>query len=623
MMSSIFAGLAQSAGLGLFAGHTDIGNVAKAGSAEFDTKAGVYRVTGGGENMWFTNDACHFVWKRVEGDVALAADIRWPIAGGNAHRKACLILRQSLAADAAYADAVLHGDGLTSLQYRESSGAPTREIQSNVSGPARLQIEKRGDYVSMSIAPAGEPLRPAGGSFRIELKSPFYVGLAVCAHDNQVLETAEFSNVSITTPPLLDPAKARVASTLEIVNLASMDRRVVYHTRDLIEAPNWMPDGQHLLFNGGGRLYKLPVKGGQPQLLDTGFANRCNNDHGISPDGKRLAISDQTEDGKSRIYTLPIAGGKATPLTRGLIHRAILESGGCIASAAVDKGYEQGRKTAAKLGCAADDLACLRAVPADKLLKSSTDSQLSGFVWMPHHDGHVLLDSPLNMIRAGNYNQIPFMAGSNRNEVDALVGIVPELGRAKPEQFESLTQKYLGLSAEEAKRLAELYPPTNFKNTTAAFGAAATDGALGCPTYLGLLAASAGPAPTYYYRFDYHGMYMGEVLGAVHAMEIPFVFNTLDRKPISLLYPGKVKPETAELARVVQGYWLNFARAGNPNGPGLPDWPAFTPEARVMQVLDAPVRPEPVANEDQCRFWDEYNQSHPPLFETMGGIGGD
>jgi len=303
--------------LGVFIGHGDIGSVARAGSVEHDSKTGVYLVSGGGENMWFTNDACHFVWKRVEGDVRLAADIRWPATGGHAHRKACLVLRQSLDADSAYADAALHGDGLTSLQYREACGAPTREIQSNVSGPARLQIGKRGNYISLSIAPAGQELRLAGGAFRIELTSPFYVGLAVCAHDNKALETAEFTDVRITTPPPLDSWKARVASTLEVVSIASTDRRVVYHTRDHIEAPNWLPDGQHLLFNRGGRIYKLPVKGGQPQLLDTGFAIRCNNDHGISPDGTHLVISDQTEDGKSRIYVLPINGGtprRITPL---------------------------------------------------------------------------------------------------------------------------------------------------------------------------------------------------------------------------------------------------------------------------------------------------------------------
>ncbi|HWN96823.1 MAG TPA: hypothetical protein VNT99_17475, partial [Methylomirabilota bacterium] len=144
--------------LGIFEDHADIGATRRAGSAEYHAATQAYTVSGGGENMWFTNDAFHFVWKRVSGDVTLAADISFPTAGGNAHRKACLLIRQSLEPESAYADAVVHGDGLTSLQYRETRNARTYEIQSGVSGPKRLRIEKRGKYVSMSIAAEGEPL---------------------------------------------------------------------------------------------------------------------------------------------------------------------------------------------------------------------------------------------------------------------------------------------------------------------------------------------------------------------------------------------------------------------------------------------------------------------------------
>jgi Tol biopolymer transport system component len=106
-------------------------------------------------------------------------------------------------------------------------------------------------------------------------------------------------------------------STLETVPIASKDRRAVYHVRDRIEAPNWTPDGQQLVFNQRGRLYRLPARGGSPTLIDTGFAQRCNNDHGLSPDGSQLVISDQTRGGKSLIYILPFAGGTprlVTPL---------------------------------------------------------------------------------------------------------------------------------------------------------------------------------------------------------------------------------------------------------------------------------------------------------------------
>ena len=297
---------------GIFEDHRDIGSVKMPGAVEYDEARKTYTVAGGGENMWATTDAFHFVWRRISGDFSLAADIQIQGTGGNAHRKAVLLIRQSMDADAAYADAALHGDGLTSLQYREIRGGPTREIQSNVKSPRRLQIEKRGDYVWMSIAREDQPLESAGGSFRIRLESPFYVGLGVCAHDNNVIEKAIFSSVELRQRPA--PV---IESTLETVAIASRDRKVVYTKQAHFEAPNWSRDGKYFLFNQGGRIYKLPVTGGDPQLVDTGFAQRCNNDHGISPDGQWLAISDQSqEQRRSLIYILPIAGGTPRRITQ-------------------------------------------------------------------------------------------------------------------------------------------------------------------------------------------------------------------------------------------------------------------------------------------------------------------
>ena len=299
---------------GEFEGETEVGTSPRAGSLEYDAVQRSYRVAGGGDNMWFTNDAFHFVWKKMSGDVSFAADIAFIGTGGNAHRKACLILRQSLDSDCAYADAVVHGDGLTSLQYREAKGARTYEIQSNVSAPRRLRVEKRGKYVSMSIAREGEALHPSGGAVRMSFADPFYVGLAVCAHDSNVLEQAVFSKVewSEGTPRA---AKPGLNSTLETVTIASKDRRAVYWTTNHIEAPNWSKDGAWFLFNGQGHIYRLPVTGGEPQQIDTGFANRCNNDHGISPDGTQLVISDQSQERRSLIYTLPLTGGTPKRIT--------------------------------------------------------------------------------------------------------------------------------------------------------------------------------------------------------------------------------------------------------------------------------------------------------------------
>ncbi|HEY2950944.1 MAG TPA: hypothetical protein VGK40_00090, partial [Verrucomicrobiae bacterium] len=256
---------AQDPAVGVFESHGDVGATRHAGSVEHDAATRTYTVAGGGANMWATNDAFHFVWKKISGDVTLAADITFIGQGGDPHRKACLIVRQALDPDSAYADAALHGDGLTSLQYREGKGVRTYEIQSGVSRPSRLRIEKRGPYVSMSIAREGEALHPAGGSFRLSLKEPFYVGLGVCAHDNTKIEKAVFANVELKaeTPAGTRP---RLMSTLETVPIASRDRRVVFTSTNLIEAPNWSRDGSSLFFNSKGRIHRLPAAGGEARL---------------------------------------------------------------------------------------------------------------------------------------------------------------------------------------------------------------------------------------------------------------------------------------------------------------------------------------------------------------------
>jgi len=323
LFMSVTLASADSADLGIFSRQRDIGNVARPGSVNFDPARGEYRIAGGGGNMWSAADAFHFVWTRMSGDFTLTADVKFVGSGGNPHRKACLLIRQSLKPGSVYADVALHGVGLTALQYRDAPDAQTHEIQSNISAPARMRIEKRGNYISMWLAAAGEDLKPAGGYLRIPFKGKCYVGLGVCAHDNKAIEQAVFSNVELK--PVSTPADAQpvLESTLETVTVASSDRSVVYHTRDHIEAPNWSHDGKFFLFNGGGRIWKLPVTGDAAEALDTGTQIHCNNDHGLSPDGTQLAISDQTQDGKSRIYVLPVSGGTprlVTPLAPSYWH---------------------------------------------------------------------------------------------------------------------------------------------------------------------------------------------------------------------------------------------------------------------------------------------------------------
>ena len=308
--------------LGSFEGRADVGTVLHAGTAAFDPAAGVYTLRGSGENVWGAADAFHFVWTKLEGDVAIEADVAFVGAGRNPHRKAMLMIRQGLGADAAYVDAAVHGDGLTSIQFRAAKGGPTQEVQSSVAAPSRVRIERTADYARLYVADAGGPLRFSGGAARVAFDGPLYVGIGVCAHDKDDVVTATFTNVVVQSglktdkPPVL-------YSTLETIPLGtgSTDRRVQYVSPTRFEAPNWYPDGKAWLVNSGGRLLRIPSGGGAVETVNTGTRTRNNNDHGISADGKTILISDQTEGataergGPSRIYRVPIAGGEPTLVT--------------------------------------------------------------------------------------------------------------------------------------------------------------------------------------------------------------------------------------------------------------------------------------------------------------------
>jgi TolB protein len=313
--SPVLLSQSHPAPLGIFEGEGDVGTVVHAGSASFDSAKGAYAITGSGENMWFGEDDFHFVWKKVSGDLAISADIAFVGEKGNNHRKAVLMIRQTLDGNSAAVDIARHGDGLTSLQFRAAAGDNTHEVQSNTVAPTRVRLEKRGDFFYAFVAGKDGKLRPAGTSTKLALSGSFYVGIGVSAHDKDTTETATFSNVKLETLADAGDKKPVLYSTLETVPIASGDRRVAYVAAAHFEAPNWSRDGSYFLFNQDGGIYRLPAGGGEPTRLATGGQIQCNNDHGISPDGTMLAISDSTEVKKSMVYTLPIGGGTPKKIT--------------------------------------------------------------------------------------------------------------------------------------------------------------------------------------------------------------------------------------------------------------------------------------------------------------------
>lgn len=191
------AAFAQTPNLGVFTDSGPVGANPVAGKAVYDAAKREYRITGGGANVWDKVDAFHFLWKQLTGDVTLSADIEWVGTSPTTHRKAMLMIRQSLDPDSAYADAVSHGDGLTALQFRGVRGENTYETFTNIEGPVRLRIIRKGSRFTMLAGKPNSQLQTIGPIDIIRLQGSIYVGLGVCSHVADRLETAIFTNVTL------------------------------------------------------------------------------------------------------------------------------------------------------------------------------------------------------------------------------------------------------------------------------------------------------------------------------------------------------------------------------------------------------------------------------------------
>lgn len=298
--------------VGVFEGHADVGVVKRPGSALYDSARDEYAVAGSGANMWGVRDELHFVWRRMRGDFILTARASFVGRGVEPHRKLGWIARASLDASAAQVSAVVHGDGLASLQFRRAPGGATEESKSSVKAPDVIQLERKGDRFTMSVARFGEPFAQETIT-DLKLDDEVYVGLFVCSHNDAVTERATFRDVRVTRPAPdgLVPYRDYIGSNLELLDVQSGRRKIVHSVQDSLQAPNWTRDGRALVYNRNGRLYRFDLATRKAAPVNTDFAVANNNDHVLSFDGRTLGISHHVrEDGnRSVVYTVPLGGG--------------------------------------------------------------------------------------------------------------------------------------------------------------------------------------------------------------------------------------------------------------------------------------------------------------------------
>ncbi len=305
--------------VGVFEGQADIGTHVKPGSAVFIPESNQYVISGAGANIWGDHDEFHYVYKRMKGDFILytrADFVGWN--GVEQHRKVGWMIRKTLDGNSPHINAVVHGDGLTSLQFRRTPGAATEEIRSKLTHANIVQLERTGSTYTMRVARFGEPFAVEQQS--IDLGDDVYVGLLVGSHNPDVTETGVFKDVRITVPyPGIANQRTQMTlgSNLEVLEIATGSREIVYSIPYSIQGPNWTRDGGHIVYNDNkGVMHTFDLAKKEPAVINTASVTNNNNDHVISFDGNNLGLSSSVRElGGSIIYTVPIGGGTPRQVT--------------------------------------------------------------------------------------------------------------------------------------------------------------------------------------------------------------------------------------------------------------------------------------------------------------------
>jgi len=208
------ATVTQETLIGIFYGQSDVGAALVPGSSTYDPATKSYTVNSAGYNIWYSRDEFRFLWRKMSGDVSLAADVAFPDANGYGDRKAVLVIRQSLDDDAKQVVVALHGLGMLQLAQRPKKGALTKDREFRIGGRGRPQgaspdslvndlakrigLEKRGNRFALYVSVEGEPMSQFGPPIELDIEGPFYVGIGFCSHLPDVVDTAVLSNVVLS-----------------------------------------------------------------------------------------------------------------------------------------------------------------------------------------------------------------------------------------------------------------------------------------------------------------------------------------------------------------------------------------------------------------------------------------
>ena len=293
----------------------------------------------------------------------------------------------------------------------------------------------------------------------------------------------------------------------------------------------------------------------------------------------------------------------ASPQARGLFERAIVESGSYnLTQASLASAESAGVVFATKAGCASQTAACLRSLPVSTILASQN---AAGYT--PNINDEVLPQTLGSAFATGNFNRVPIINGTNRDEWRLFVAL-SELRSGHPltaANYQSAISATLGVPPAVAAIIAAKYPLTAFSSPSVALGAVGTDAIFACPA-LAIDQSVSRFVPTFAYEFNDENapeLFLPPVsfpYGAAHASEIQYLMGLP-----TAAFGQALSAQQQQLATIMKGYWTHFANSGFPASSGIPFWPLFNSLTRTIQSL---VPPSPQTETDfasahNCAFW--------------------
>ncbi|MEI8254992.1 MAG: carboxylesterase/lipase family protein [Deltaproteobacteria bacterium] len=300
-----------------------------------------------------------------------------------------------------------------------------------------------------------------------------------------------------------------------------------------------------------------------------------------------------------------------SPMSAGLFHRAVIESGpGGLPVATLATGETQGQRLATAMDCgtATDVAACMRAASVDTVLDAIASPP--GYVsndpayarWQPVIDGAFFPGQPMDRVRAGTFAHVPVIAGWNGDEGTLFVFLQDQIGLTAAQYPAALLAMVDGDTSRRDRVLAH-YPLSAYGMPWQALAAALGDFVIACPTRRALRAMAPFVPHAYAYRFTYPNaafQFPASVpLGAFHSAEVQFVFGHASR----IGRPRFVGDELA-IHQAMRGYWTRFAASGDPNGEGAVAWPAYDAAAEPALRIDVTQQPETGFDTADCEFWE-------------------